>query len=75
MNLSSHSTIDNTELSNSSSSQRHTAEASELLTAFTLFPELPTELQLKIWEHAIPGPRVMKIKTHVCIFSRYLPLI
>ena len=29
---------------------------------FTLFPILPGELRLKIWEFALPGPRVVKIK-------------
>jgi hypothetical protein len=28
---------------------------------FTLFPNLPTELRLKIWVAALPGPRVMAI--------------
>jgi hypothetical protein len=28
---------------------------------FTLFPKLPTELQLQIWEHALPGPRIINI--------------
>jgi hypothetical protein len=28
---------------------------------FTLFPKFPAELQLKIWEMAMPGPRVIKI--------------
>lgn len=26
---------------------------------FTLFPTLPTELQLKIWSFAVPGPRIV----------------
>lgn len=30
-----------------------------------LFPKLPAELQLRIWKNAIPGPRVIKLKTHV----------
>jgi len=29
---------------------------------FMLFPELPTELRLKIWKHALPGPRVVEIE-------------
>ncbi|MCJ1248771.1 hypothetical protein MMC30_005990 [Trapelia coarctata] len=29
---------------------------------FTLFPALPAELRLKIWEFALPGPRVVEIK-------------
>jgi hypothetical protein len=29
---------------------------------FMLFPKLPTELRLKIWKHALPGPRVVEIE-------------
>jgi hypothetical protein len=29
---------------------------------FTLFPELPTELKLKIWEFALLAPRVIPVK-------------
>ncbi|KAE9380074.1 hypothetical protein N431DRAFT_309705, partial [Stipitochalara longipes BDJ] len=32
---------------------------------FTVFPKLPAELQLKMWKYAIPGPRIIKLKTHV----------
>jgi hypothetical protein len=35
-------------------------EAAEL--KFMLFPKLPTELRLKIWKHALPGPRVVEIE-------------
>ncbi|KAL2064635.1 hypothetical protein VTL71DRAFT_3772 [Oculimacula yallundae] len=31
------------------------------LDSFTLFPWLPIELRLKVWEHALPGPRVIEI--------------
>ncbi|KAF8854119.1 hypothetical protein BDZ45DRAFT_677200 [Acephala macrosclerotiorum] len=31
------------------------------LESFTLFPELPTELRLKIWKLAIPGPRILSV--------------
>lgn len=31
--------------------------------SFTLFPELPTELRLKIWGHALPGPRIIRISS------------
>ncbi|KAG0650631.1 hypothetical protein D0Z07_2656 [Hyphodiscus hymeniophilus] len=31
-------------------------------TAFTLFPELPSELRFKIWQLCIPGPRVVPIE-------------
>lgn len=30
-------------------------------SSFTVFPELPFELRLKIWEHAMPGPRVLGV--------------
>jgi hypothetical protein len=29
---------------------------------FMLFPKLPTELRLKIWKHALPGPRIVEIE-------------
>ncbi|KUJ08841.1 uncharacterized protein LY89DRAFT_690819 [Mollisia scopiformis] len=31
-------------------------------TMFTLFNRLPMELRLKIWEAALPGPRVVNIR-------------
>ncbi|KAF8860144.1 hypothetical protein BDZ45DRAFT_741750 [Acephala macrosclerotiorum] len=31
------------------------------LDEFTLFPKLPIELRLKIWNEALPGPRVVEI--------------
>jgi hypothetical protein len=34
---------------------------SPTLDSFTLFHQLPTELRLKIWRHALPGPRVVEI--------------
>jgi hypothetical protein len=34
---------------------------------FTIFPNLPTELQLKIWKHAIPEPRIMKVEVQTKI--------
>lgn len=36
-------------------------------TAFTLFPELPIEIRLKIWRHALPGSRVIG----TCLERRY----
>lgn len=30
-------------------------------STFTLFPNLPTELQIKIWRHALPGPRIIQL--------------
>jgi hypothetical protein len=33
---------------------------------FTLFEKLPTELRLKIWEFAIPGPRVIYLDLVRC---------
>jgi hypothetical protein len=32
---------------------------------FTLFPRVAAELQVEIWKYAIPGPRVINLKTHV----------
>jgi hypothetical protein len=37
-----------------------TSPTPECLTEFTIFPELPIELRLKIWEYAFP-PRVVNI--------------
>lgn len=31
------------------------------MTAFPQFPRLPKELQLKVWEEALPGPRAIYI--------------
>jgi hypothetical protein len=31
------------------------------MTAFPQFPSLPKELQLKVWEEALPGPRAIYI--------------
>jgi len=31
-------------------------------TSFTLFPKLPPELRLKIWEIALPGSRIVKVE-------------
>lgn len=42
-----------------------TAPLPKALDAFTLFPKLPTELQLKIWKHAGPNPRIMQVH---CIY-------
>jgi hypothetical protein len=32
----------------------------QLPTEFSLFPRLPVELRLKIWKHALPGPRIIE---------------
>jgi hypothetical protein len=32
------------------------------LLTFTNFPSLPTELRLKVWKHALPGPRIVHLK-------------
>ena len=32
------------------------------LQEFTLFPELPAELRLKIWDFALPGPNVITVE-------------
>jgi 2EXR family len=34
--------------------------APQILTEFTLFPCLPIELRIKIWRHALPGPRIIE---------------
>jgi hypothetical protein len=33
---------------------------------FTLFPQLPIELRLKIWKYALPGPRIITIDLNYC---------
>lgn len=33
------------------------------LTEFTVFPNLPPEMRLRIWAAMCPGPRVVKIKS------------
>lgn len=33
------------------------------MRVFTVFPQLPTELRLKIWAHALPDPRVVRLST------------
>ena len=48
----------------STSSHSTNDETQEPLITFNHFHDLPTELQLKIWKRAIPGPRVIKLKTH-----------
>jgi hypothetical protein len=40
---------------------------------FTLFPKLPTELRLKIWKHALPGPRVVPLCTSRSLRRRQRP--
>ena len=32
-------------------------------SSFPVFPKLPIELRLKIWKHALPGPRVLPLPT------------
>jgi hypothetical protein len=39
-----------------------TPETQEALAAFTLFPKLPTKLQLIIWEYAIPESQIIPIE-------------
>jgi hypothetical protein len=43
------------------SSTEEWAEVVEL-TEFTLFPEFPPELRLKVWKEALPGPRIVEIE-------------
>jgi len=47
---------------------------SEPRSQFTIFPTLPAELRLKIWEFALPGPRVVEIKAPDCIFLEGDPI-
>jgi hypothetical protein len=41
-------------------------------TTFHLFPNLPIELQIKIWQYALPGPRIIRTRRHdrSFLFSR-----
>jgi len=41
------------------------------MTAFEIFSSLPTEIRLKIWNHAAPGPRVVKVSYSSCL-QRYI---
>ncbi|KAN0106871.1 hypothetical protein V8E51_009747 [Hyaloscypha variabilis] len=36
------------------------------LTGFTIFPNLPSELRIKIWRFSIPGPRIVAISRGSC---------
>jgi hypothetical protein len=36
-------------------------DCTSVCETFTLFPKLPIELRLKIWEEALPGPRIIEI--------------
>ena len=38
-----------------------TGEDAEFME-FTVFPKFPPELRLKVWKHALPGPRVVEIE-------------
>lgn len=33
--------------------------------SFTLFNELPKELRLLVWKHAVPGPRIIHLQRHI----------
>jgi len=35
-----------------------------LLITFNLFPQLPVELQRKIWHYTLPGPRIIRVHRH-----------
>jgi hypothetical protein len=35
------------------------------MASFTLFPHLPTELRLKIWDHALPSPRLIDLNLSI----------
>jgi hypothetical protein len=34
------------------------------LTSFTVFPDLPAELRIKIWRFSFPGPRLVSLRLH-----------
>lgn len=37
------------------------ASAALFAQCFPRFPELPTEIRLKIWKHCLPGPRAVEV--------------
>jgi hypothetical protein len=37
---------------------------SAALTEFKLFPNLPKEIQMRIWKYTLPGPRVVLVQRH-----------
>ncbi|KAE9369925.1 hypothetical protein N431DRAFT_443545 [Stipitochalara longipes BDJ] len=39
--------------------------------SFTLFPKLPAEIRLKIWQHAISVPRIVEFEKMSSIDGRY----
>ncbi|KAE8445802.1 hypothetical protein EG329_012860 [Mollisiaceae sp. DMI_Dod_QoI] len=39
----------------------------EQTESFKLFPELPTELRLKIYRHALPPPSVVRVTAHILV--------
>lgn len=39
------------------------------LTKFTLFPDLPSELRIKIWALAQPGPRIIKVMKNELMYG------
>ncbi|KAE9380075.1 hypothetical protein N431DRAFT_123552 [Stipitochalara longipes BDJ] len=40
-------------------------EATQSLNKFTVFSKLPPELQIKIWKHAIPPPRLVRVNVRL----------
>jgi hypothetical protein len=39
-------------------------ELHDVLSSFPLFPNLPSEIRQMIWEHALPGPRIVYLQHH-----------
>ncbi|KUJ22672.1 uncharacterized protein LY89DRAFT_307337 [Mollisia scopiformis] len=47
-----------------------------MAASFTLFPELPFELRLKIWQFSVPGPRILGVGHEIqykSFYGRLLP--
>jgi len=40
-------------------------DTSNAVTSFTRFRDLPKELRLQIWTHALPGPRIILVERHL----------
>ena len=52
---------------NFSDSIQAEAKKATVLTKFKPFTKLPPELQINIWKHAIPPPRLVRVNVHVSI--------
>ena len=54
--------FDDTTMAPNASESNSATDATSDIPEFTLYNRLPTELQFKIWEATLPGPRVVEIK-------------